>query len=96
MRNSTAIKRVLPMAAWRAHKSECGERRRGASRDGGLRRGVARVICRSQRRQPSRGVPRPRAPANRSLGPAAGVATNFATRDALAIAFSVDRPGRLH
>ena len=40
MRNSTAIQRVLPMAARRAHKSECGERRRGASRDGGLRRSV--------------------------------------------------------
>ena len=84
LRNSTAIQRVLPMAARRAHKSECGERRRGASRDGGLRRSVARGTCRSQRQQPPRRVSRPRAPANRALGSAAGVATNFATREALA------------
>ena len=84
LRNSTAIQRVLPMATRRAHKSECGERRRGASRDGGLRRSVARVTCRSQRQQPPRRVSRPRAPANRALCSAAGVATNFATRDALA------------
>ena len=45
LRNSTAIQRVLPMAARRAHKSECGERRRGSSRDDGLRRGVARGTC---------------------------------------------------
>ena len=61
LRNSTAIQRVLPMAARRAHKSECGERRRGASRDGGLRRGVARGTCRSQRQQPPCQVSRPRA-----------------------------------
>ena len=84
LRNSTAIQRVLPMAARRAHKSECGERRRGASRDGGLRRGVARGTRQSQRQQPPRRVSRPRAPANRALGSAAGVATNFATREALA------------
>ena len=45
LRNSTAIQRVLPMATRRAHKSECGERRRGAPRDGGLRRGVERATC---------------------------------------------------
>ena len=45
LRNSTAIQRVLSMAARRAHKSERGERRRGASRDGGLRRNVARGTC---------------------------------------------------
>ena len=83
LRNSTAIQRVLPMAARRAHKSECGERRRGASRDGGLRRGVARGTCRSQRQQPPRRVSRPRAPANRALGSAAGVATNFAIRSTM-------------
>ena len=84
LRNSTAIQRVLPMAARRAHKSECGERRRGASRDGGLRRNVARGTRRSQRQQSPCQASRPRAPANRALAPAAGVATDFATREALA------------
>ena len=83
LRNSTAIQRVLPMAA-RAHKSECGERRRGASRDPSLRRGVARGTCQLQHQQPPCRASRPHAPANRALGSAAGVARNFATRDALA------------
>ena len=69
LRNSTAIQRVLPMSARRAHKSECGERRRITSQDGGLRRGVARGTCRSQRQQPLR-VSRRRTPANRALGSA--------------------------
>ena len=84
LRNSTAIQRVLPMAARRAHKSERGERRRGASRDGGLRRGVARRTCRSQRQQPPRRVSRARAGGKGAASPAAGIAPKFATRDALA------------
>ena len=60
LRNETAIQRVLPMAARHAHEFECGERRRGTSQDGGLRRGAALGTCWPQRQQPPR---EPRDPA---------------------------------
>ena len=84
LRNETAIQRVLPMAARHAHEFECGERRRGTSQDRGLRRGAAFGTCWPRRQHPLRRVLRPRATADRAASSAAGVATNFATRDALA------------
>ena len=84
LRDWTAIGRDLSMTARRAHDSKCGWRRRRTSRDGGLRHGAALRTRRAQRQQPPRRVPRARACGKRAASPAAGIAPNFARRDALA------------
>ena len=84
LRDWTAIGRDLSMTARRAHDSEGGWRRRGTSQDGDLRRGAALGTRQARRQQPPSRVLRARAGGKRAASPAAGIAPNFATRDALA------------
>ena len=84
LRDGAAIARDLPMTARRAHDSKCGWRRRGTSQDGGLRRSAALRTRQARRQQPPRRVSRARACGKRAVCPAAGIAPNFARRDALA------------